>query len=111
MYILQLPLVSFLQSIQTPTFLHSSAACSSEEQALVLHASNLQLFFLRFRFTYLLQFEKTLGTQDRMDFILLVVKEHTTTQKTYTQGDRRPNTSPYTIKMKRNTKLATEKTS
>lgn len=61
MFVLHLPLVSSLQSIQKPTSLHSFAVCSSEEQAPFLQESNWQFFFLMFRSTYLLQFEKTLG--------------------------------------------------
>lgn len=88
MYIPQLPLVSFLQSIQKPAFLHSSAACSSEGQAPFLHESNLQFFFLRFRFTYWLQIEKTLGTKDRKDFLLIVKNvQHTKTQNIHRETD------------------------
>lgn len=70
MFVLQLPLVSPLQSIQKPRSLHSFAACSSEEQAPFLQESNWQFFFLMFRFTCLLQLEKTLGTQDRIDRVV-----------------------------------------
>lgn len=70
MFLLQLPLVSRLQSIQKPTSLHSFAACSSEEQTPFLQESNWQFFFLMFRFTCLLQLEKSLGTQDRIDGVV-----------------------------------------
>lgn len=54
------PPVRFLQSMQKPAFLHSSAACSSDGQGPFLHESNLQDFCLTFKSTNLLQFEKTL---------------------------------------------------
>lgn len=65
MYTLHLPSVSSLQSIQKPAFLHSSAACSREEQTPFLHESNLQFFFLIIRFTCWLQFEKTLRNKQK----------------------------------------------
>lgn len=65
MYTLHLPSVSSLQLIQKPAFLHSSAACSREEQTPFLHESNLQFFFLIIRFTRWLQFEKTLRNKQK----------------------------------------------
>lgn len=69
MYTLHLPPVSSLQLIQKPAFLHSSAACSREEQTPFLHESKLQFFFLMIRFTCWLQFKKTLRKKKKYIYI------------------------------------------
>lgn len=57
------PPVIILQLMQNPAFLHSSAACSSDGQGPFLQESNLQFFWLTFRSTTVLQFEKILEMQ------------------------------------------------